>query len=793
MPVKKATRVVVLVLLGAVLLFLSVSCAEAKVIEGLSAIETRPGLKPAPTRQSAAQPSSPSTITLVTITPDAVYPPTATATTDSSVSPLSAASTEQAPTLPGGADARATPDHVQANDNREDEARFAVVALKDGINCPSEIEAYEEHLSSNPALATYAAPVVAACYLEQNDRRAAIEVYQAAVAHGAERTTEVALRQGLAGLLVEEGDYSAALAQYEAILALAETEATRSQALFMAGQTELMAGNRESGYALYLRLINDYPDAVSSYRALTELLTAGYIIDDYLQGRVAYEARVYDVAAAAFRRAIESGSEQWLASQLHLAWSLEKLGDVEQALMQLDEAIEVSEQGSTDISGGGILSVNPASGAQIRIERAKLQTGTGRFEQALQGYQEFLTLYPRDEQAPLAAWQSAALAESLGYLSLAQERYQAFAESFTGHDDAAEALFRSGYISWRLNELDEALSTWQRTVDVYPGKEYGAAAMLWLLKQSPDEEIGRLADSAADLTSQGYYSQRVRHLLSGVEPFDSAGVPDLAVGDIGRDYAEGWLREWLNLDEQESVASLSEQLASDARLIRGETLWHAGQRTEAAHLLESLRADHAADALASYQLALYFRDLGLYRSSLLAASTVMNLAGVGAYNAPRFIARLAYPANFAQLVTAEAQTYGYDPLLQLALMREESFFDPLATSAAGAQGMSQLLPETGAHIAGQLGWPDYQDGDLYRPEVAIAAGAFFLGQQLDRYDRNVTAALASYNAGPGFADRWYKLGSDDHDSFLEAVDFPETQRYIRQVYAVHAIYRFLYS
>ena len=114
-------------------------------------------------------------------------------------------------------------------------------------------------------------------------------------------------------------------------------------------------------------------------------------------------------------------------------------------------------------------------------------------------------------------------------------------------------------------------------------------------------------------------------------------------------------------------------------------------------------------------------------------------------------------------------------------------------SAAGARGLSQVLPETGDFIARQLAWPGYQSGDLYRPEVNIPIGAYFLDQQLDRYDGNVAAALAAYNAGPGFADDWHAAEPDDHDLFLETVDFPETQRYIKQIYEVHAIYRFLYS
>ena len=88
--------------------------------------------------------------------------------------------------------------------------------------------------------------------------------------------------------------------------------------------------------------------------------------------------------------------------------------------------------------------------------------------------------------------------------------------------------------------------------------------------------------------------------------------------------AEIWLRDNLGLDEDTDVRSLSSELAADGRLIRGEKLWELGLRAEAKRELESLRSDYADDPVASYQLALYFRDLGLFRSSILAATLMVS-------------------------------------------------------------------------------------------------------------------------------------------------------------------------
>ena len=77
--------------------------------------------------------------------------------------------------------------------------------------------------------------------------------------------------------------------------------------------------------------------------------------------------------------------------------------------------------------------------------------------------------------------------------------------------------------------------------------------------------------------------------------------------------------------------------------------------------------DHREDPLASYQLAIHLRGLGAYYYSVLAASYVIRAANVGTLDAPAFIARMRYPAYYLDLVLAEADRYGFDPLLMLTL------------------------------------------------------------------------------------------------------------------------------
>lgn len=95
------------------------------------------------------------------------------------------------------------------------------------------------------------------------------------------------------------------------------------------------------------------------------------------------------------------------------------------------------------------------------------------------------------------------------------------------------------------------------------------------------------------------------------------------------------------------------------------------------------------------------------------------------------------------MVREAAQRHALDRDLLFSVIERESAFKPCATSAKGAMGLMQLMPET----AEQFKVPD-----PYNPKQNVEAGAKFLKELLTRYDGKFELALAAYNAGPGRVD-----------------------------------------
>jgi soluble lytic murein transglycosylase len=162
--------------------------------------------------------------------------------------------------------------------------------------------------------------------------------------------------------------------------------------------------------------------------------------------------------------------------------------------------------------------------------------------------------------------------------------------------------------------------------------------------------------------------------------------------------------------------------------------------------------------------------------------------------APVAVLRLFYPPSYDRLVRAEAARADLPPALALALIKQESGFDPRAVSRAGARGLMQLMPATATEQARKEGLRGFDPESLFDPAVNVRLGVAYLRDVLRRQDGNVTFALAQYNAGPVALARWQsRLQGRPLEEVAEEIGYAETREYVKRVSANYLTYQVLWE
>ena len=157
--------------------------------------------------------------------------------------------------------------------------------------------------------------------------------------------------------------------------------------------------------------------------------------------------------------------------------------------------------------------------------------------------------------------------------------------------------------------------------------------------------------------------------------------------------------------------------------------------------------------------------------------------------------RLLYPRKYEALVDQWAQTYQLDPLLVNAFIRTESGFDPQATSTVDARGLMQMTEETFIWLRSKIA-PDEEltFADLYKPEVSIRFGCYYLHLCMERYKGDVSTAAAAYHSGWGTVDAL--LQKEEHSADGETLQgFPYNQmnHYVKKITSCYAAYQRIYA
>ncbi len=317
-----------------------------------------------------------------------------------------------------------------------------------------------------------------------------------------------------------------------------------------------------------------------------------------------------------------------------------------------------------------------------------------------------------------------------------------------------------------------AEAAWRAVVDRAPDIYYGVMSA---------QAIGQLGSSDGAVISP--------QNLAAV-----AGPRSRVAGDDGsRAFAEQWLAQWLQVDAA-TLGQLPASVTDDPDWVAGQVLLAIDERGSGLAALERVYVRHQDSSATLYALSLAFEQMQAYRLSLITMARLLQFSPAGLVeNAPVYLQERAYPRRFADLIRAEALTFGIEPLVLFSLIRQESLFEEGARSFAAAQGLAQIIPDTGAWVAERLSYPNYTNDLVYRPYINVKFGAYYLDWVRDYLDGNLISALVGYNAGPGNSDTWRKRSGADDALFVEQLTFTEPRIYIQAIVANLYHYTRLYG
>ncbi|MBF0392003.1 MAG: lytic transglycosylase domain-containing protein [Alphaproteobacteria bacterium] len=133
--------------------------------------------------------------------------------------------------------------------------------------------------------------------------------------------------------------------------------------------------------------------------------------------------------------------------------------------------------------------------------------------------------------------------------------------------------------------------------------------------------------------------------------------------------------------------------------------------------------------------------------------------------------------------------------LLLAVIRQESAFQPEVVSSAGARGLMQLMPATAKKVASGLKM-NYSPSRLVTdPHYNMRLGTAYLGEVLDSFSGSYVLAIAAYNAGPARVRKWLREYGDPRNAgtdvvdWVESIPFTETRNYVQRVIENVQVYR----
>ena len=429
-----------------------------------------------------------------------------------------------------------------------------------------------------------------------------------------------------------------------------------------------------------------------------------------------------------------------------------------------------------DRADRGANGAGPELSSTEHLRRANIYFVNRAFAEAREHWQAIIALSANDPNIPPALFgigrsyfQDRRYAESLPFFERVAREYPQTKDGREGLNSSAAALLRMGRAS-------DAVARYIEYTEKYPQGERIESAYLNIIDSL--REAGRPQEAIE-------WVARTRQKFTGKATDTNAVFARLRL-----DVAEG--------DWQHAVQTADE--------LRSKPLFQTGVLTTLPEVLYlkaySLeRAGRKDEAFTSY-LAItdgidsYYGGLATARLLSISDAARREIVNERARRVRDEIAAASelYPVPFRDAILRTAQARRLDPRLVLAIMRQESRFNPRAKSPASARGLLQLTIDAATKYSARAGFRNLQELELYRPETNILVGGEYIAELVRLFPNLPEAVAASYNGGEDNVARWVRRARQtDAGVFTSEIGFSETKDYVFKVMSNYRAYRQLYT
>ncbi len=386
-------------------------------------------------------------------------------------------------------------------------------------------------------------------------------------------------------------------------------------------------------------------------------------------------------------------------------------------------------------------------------------------------------------------WHAVALQDLANYLmrkgnrNLASLYYRTLAKLFPETPQGLAASWRLAWISYLDGNSAQAQKLFRDHIMNYPQSPHIPAALYFL---------GRLEQKRHPSTAQALYLFLVKRYVHNYYAIEAASELK-ALRRLSASARE--LNPELPIVELTKKIPPAEPLSAqpcqfgvpDAPLRIFEILKAVHLDTLAGQNLTTLLAREPSAAPLLLALSRFLAEQGKHDLALRNAKKIVpDYYSQPFPELPREIWDLLFPTAFAREVRQRAASNHIDPSLVMALIRQESAFNPRAASPSDARGLMQILPGTAARSRRSQSTVAQR---LYNPAYNMRFGCAYLRELIKQFNGNLPEALAAYNAGPTRVSKWISdYTFHDPQEFVESIPFQETRIYVEAVLKDRAIY-----